>query len=132
VVADVADAVEQNWGAEEIPDDAILYLRVRYTLVDADGYAQVNAFRDQGEAMSMNWSKYATPEDTRQFSQRHPPHTYAVYAITAEVLRAKLGLIVVHTPRSYNRAHVDVIGEKTAEVRTELSELCQCVLREQL
>lgn len=67
--------------------------------------------------MSTEWRKYcATPQGVR--SHAKVPQDNAVLLLIAGDVRAIQGLGVVHTPdrERRNRAHVDVIGDKTGRV----------------
>ena len=62
-----------NYGIEEIPDTARLYYRIHKNIymatVRAAGIPQgklpSSVFRFQGGDLSVDWSKYAKPEETR-------------------------------------------------------------------
>ncbi len=54
------------WPAEQIPDDDDLYRIVHREKVRADGGIRLSAFTNNRGAMSVDWSKYSTPEETRQ------------------------------------------------------------------
>jgi hypothetical protein len=48
----VADAIESSWEKEEIPNSALLYMRVNWHHLGEDGTPEVGAFRDHGRSMS--------------------------------------------------------------------------------
>lgn len=60
--------------------------------------------------MSMDWSKYRTPQATIEAGRRQP-NTYGVVTLAVGHVR-KVGLKVNHTPdvQLRNRAHCDVCG----------------------
>jgi hypothetical protein len=124
----VADEIGVPWESEEIPDEDLLYMRVHRAQLDSDGKPIPGAFRNHGRAMSTNWSKYSSPEETRQRA-RSPSENAVIQMMTGEV-RAVPGQSVVHTPDlpTRNRAHTDVTGEKTPEVRIRFSRVYQVVL----
>jgi len=92
-----------------------------------------NAFRDQGPGMSVDWNKYSTPLETRNRARN--PSANAVISMIAGEIRKIEALVVDHDPiqeNSFdekgnrlnpNRAHSEVIGEKTPEVRMKLSRI---------
>lgn len=87
--------------------------------------------------MSTDWSKYSSPEDTR--ARAAVPGENAVIALRAGDVRRIASLIVRHRPVQPgtvvdgrlippNRAHTDVVGDKTPEVRLRLLRACRLVL----
>lgn len=102
------------WAKEEIPDEDFLFLRVHKSLIRLDGTAAPRVFQCHGGGMSTNWSKYATPEKTRDEVSKwgKKPANYSVLALVAGEVRAIDGLEVEHTPdvENDNRAHTDVRG----------------------
>ena len=88
-------------------------------------------FRDQGEGMSVDWREYSTALETR--NRGKIPADNAVISLPAGGIRQIEGLVVEHDPvqeNSFdkngnplrpNRAHSQVIGEKTTERRLKLS-----------
>jgi hypothetical protein len=134
----VADEVDVSWPVEEIPNDDHLYLRV-YKKHCSNGRIMPIAFKRHGETgdgLSVDWSRYASPEDTRRRSLRHPPEDYAVVSFKVEDIR-RLGYTVVHKPLSPgnlgattegNRAHTEIIPPATVldtEFRAKLLALCK-------
>jgi len=126
----VADTVESAWPSEEIPDGDLLFMRVHRQYFNPDGSIQPGVFKNQGEGMSTDWSKYADPEYTR--SQGRMPEENGVISLIAGDARHIPGQIVVHTPDRIknNRAHTDVYGEKKKdpEIRVRFSRICRLVL----
>jgi hypothetical protein len=66
----VADdhGLSASWPQEDVPDSDHLYMRV-HRVFEVDGELQPGVFRDhppkgESRAMSTDWSKYATPEET--------------------------------------------------------------------
>ncbi len=110
---------EVDWPSEQIPDSDLLYMRAHKDHIDSSGRLAPGVFRDQGPAMSTDWSKYASPSDT-QLRARVPADN-GVIQFAAGAARV-VGLDVNHTPdiEVNNRAHTDVAGEKTPEVRVKL------------
>jgi hypothetical protein len=74
--------------------------------------------------MSTDWERYSTPEESRARSS--VPSDNGVVALNAGSVRLA-GLQVLHTPdvERGNRAHTDVIGEKTNRVRLLLHDLAE-------
>ncbi len=110
---------EVIWPAEEIPDRDLLFMRAHKDFVQPSGKPAAGVFRDQGPAMSTDWAKYATPSDTQH--RARVPADNAVIQFAAGSAR-DIGLDVTHSPdiEWQNRAHTDVAGEKTPEVRVKL------------
>lgn len=122
----VADAVEAAWEKEDVPDEDVLYYRVHKSYVDARGHPTPGAFHNTppkvpGSGMSTDWRKYATASETRDKGPQ-PAENYAVIEMNVGGVRAVPGQTVEHTPDQDrgNRAHTDVFGEKTTEVRAKL------------
>ena len=112
------DAIE-DWPSEHIPDHDVLYMRVHRSYI-RNGQLTPGVFRDQGDAMSVNWQRYCeTPEAARQLA-KIPAENGVVQLIAGEVRAVPLA--VVHTPdrESGVRSHADVRGAKTTEVRAKL------------
>ncbi len=137
MVVDVADGiVEQEWPQEEIPDEDILYMRVHRQQIRADGSFRPGAWQNHGEGMSTNWSRYSTPETTRNEvldlnridGRNRRPEDNAVVRMIVRDVREIPGQTVVHTPIPSNRAHTDVRGEKDAEARVKFGRIYEVVL----
>jgi len=95
------------------------------------GELGLGVFRPQGRGMSVNWSKYASKEETRQ--QAKSPEDNAVISLPVGGIRGISGLTVEHTPETQNRAHSDVFGmpndrEQLAETRVLLGRIAEVVL----
>lgn len=99
---------------------------VHKTWLKPDGTLATGAFQNRGGAMSTDWSKYATPEETRQ--RRRTPADNAVVSMNVGKVRAVPGQSVTHTPLPENRAHTDVLGEKDEEARVLLRRASTIVL----
>src|SRR5258706_4359980 len=120
------------WPNEDIPDDASLFMRV-HRLFTNSGQLGPNAFRDHGHGMSVDWSKYSTADETR--NRARSPKDNAVISMGVAAVRAIEGLAVEHAPIQEgsvdakgthlipNRAHAEVMGEKTTERRLKLSRI---------
>lgn len=111
--------------SEQIPDADPLYMRAHKNYF-RDGELAPGVFRDHGAGMSTDWSRYATPADTR--NRRRVPADNAVLSLVVGGVREIPGLAVQHTPQLDNDAHTDVFGEKTPEVRRKLLRICRIVL----
>lgn len=120
----VAGTGEVTWPSEVIPPDDELYMRIHrtYYLNPPLPYSEIppGAFREQQGAMSTDWSKYSTPEQTR--NRCESPEDNAVIALTVRDVEAIAGLSVRHTPDwpRGNRAHTDVQGIKAGD-RSEVT-----------
>jgi len=73
--------------------------------------------------MSTDWERYSTPTETLQRASE--PSKNGVIQLGAGSVRVIEGLTVEHTPILANRAHTDVFGEKTPEVRLRLMRVAQ-------
>lgn len=134
------------WPKEEIPDEASVFMRIHRNLIPT-GELGPNAFREHGRGMSVDWSKYSTPLETRDRTRKSPPSDNAVVSMTVGDIRAIDGLVVEHNPvqeNSFgedgnptepNRAHSEVIGissvspEKKTERRLKLSRIWRWEIR---
>jgi hypothetical protein len=63
-MADSEESIVTNW-IEEIPNQDRLLLRVHVSLVP-NRKLHPGVFREHGNAISVDWEKYSTPEETRQ------------------------------------------------------------------
>lgn len=115
--------------AEHIPDADLLFYRVHVSLVKASGgKIRPNCFRDPGDGMSTDWSKYSTPERTRLGKGPEKAPSYGVVALHVERVRQIEALSVVHAPTDDNDAHAHVLGlgvdELLTQQRAELYDAC--------
>lgn len=119
----MAGEPEVIWPTEDIPDGDRLFMRVHQNQVDQDRPMPV-AFRNHGDGMSTDWQKYRSAVET-QHAGAQPADRYGVVEMPVGAVRAVPDQSVVHTPdaQSGNRAHTDVKGEKTTEVRVKLGRL---------
>jgi hypothetical protein len=120
------------WPKEDIPDNASVFMRIHKNFI-VGGDVTPNTFRDQGPGMSVDWNEYSTPLETR--NRARTPSANAVISMIAAEIRKIDALTVEHTPiqeNSFdeegrplapNRAHSEVIGQKTPEVRVKLSRI---------
>lgn len=108
--------MSDDWEVEEIPNSADLFLRVHRSNIKPDRLTS-KAFEARGGGMSVDWSKYATPEQTRNHFA-NGPHNYGVVGMSAGDVRKNNALDVKHTPIKNdpvfpdNRAHSDVIDSE--------------------
>ena len=91
---------------------------VHKTWVKPDGDVSPAAFKNHGNGMSTDWSRYSTPEQTRD--RRRKPRENLVVQMEVERVREIPGQSVEHSPLPENRAHTDVLGEKDPEARVML------------
>jgi hypothetical protein len=104
-----------RWPSEPIPSNAKLFMRVHKNYMP-DGEVTIACFRNHGEGMSTDWSKYSTAEECR--ARARNPQVNAVIEMGVGCVREIPGQTVVHTPIQGrpdipdNRAHTDVYGEK--------------------
>lgn len=122
---------EEQWVPEDILDTSFLFMMVHRQNYDFQKDEPFpGAFRDQGDAMSTDWDKYSTAEQTRNRAERSLPEENAVIALRVEAVRriwdGRVLLSVDHTPDivRHNRAHTDVRGNKKGpNVRLQLIQL---------
>jgi hypothetical protein len=123
-------AKKELYTPEDIPDEDHLYLRVAPALVDR-GIIYPGAYINHGRGMSTNWDKYSTPENTRNMARKdRDPNTYTVVSLNAGRVRGIVASpqFVEHTPRNHNRAHTDIVGEKTLDARIQFSRIAETIL----
>jgi len=106
---------------EIIPDEDDLYRRIHHLQYDRKRNkisAAVFQVKRNEKALSVNWSKYSTPEET----SIDPVHKGKFYVggILAKIPRQH-ELDVVHAPgkRFKNRAHSTIVGRKLLEEETK-------------
>jgi hypothetical protein len=126
------------WHKETIPDASDVFMRVHKRWV-IDGAIAPGVFRDHGRGMSVDWSKYSCPEGTRQRAKT--PNDNGVIALNVGRIRAEVELEVEHDPVQErvindapgssipaNRAHSEVLGEKSTERRLKLVRIHSIVI----
>jgi len=117
--------VESAWPKEAIPDDAVLYMRL-HRMWMKDGVPIPGAFRNIVDGMSTDWDRYSTPEETRQRAK--VPVDNAVITLVAGQVGAIPGQSVEHAPLPDNRAHTNVVGEKSPQARLMFLRLYRMVI----
>ena len=124
------------WPVEEIPDEDQLYLRVHRRWLDT-GDLDPGCFQNHPKTtggMSTDWSRYATPEQTRARALRSTPADNAVLALDVGKVRAIPSQVVQPAPifgdpqLPDNRAHTEVFGPKNAETRIHYLRIYRMVL----
>ena len=115
-----------SWPVETILDNDKLYMGIHKSWFYKDGEIMPGAFRDHEEGMSTEWSKYSTPDQTRQ--NRRIPSDNAIMAMQVGEVRDIPNQEVQHTPTTRIRAHTDVSGEKTPEARLKFKRVAQMVI----
>lgn len=116
---------------EQIPDDAFVYMRA-HSQFFRDEELQPGVFRIHLGGMSVDWDKYATPEETRKRAKA--PEQNAVLSMPVRGIRAIDSLRVEHKPLPENRAHSEVLnfpdgGEDLTEIRVRLRRISDVVVR---
>jgi hypothetical protein len=114
-------------------------MRITPDWLDSDGDIKPGFFRNRPKApsagMSCDWEKYSTAEESRQRARN--PATNGVLSMVAgqvrEVPRQRLEHDPVKelesTPPIVNRAHSQVFGEKTPEVRLKLRRITTWLIK---
>ncbi len=100
---------------ENIPDDDVLYYRVHVNNTE-NGMPVPGAFRDIGDSMSTDWSKYSTASESQL--RARVPEKNGIVKLNVGDLRS-IPQTVTHSPdlELNNRAHTSVIGDKTTKIR---------------
>jgi hypothetical protein len=97
----------------------------------ASGSLRPGVFRAQGGGMSVDWSRYSSPEATRQRAAKSPENN-AVIQMGVGRIRGIGDLEVRHSPEPANRAHSDINlpekGEDLTETRVLLGRIAEVVL----
>lgn len=119
-----------QWLTEEIPASDGVYMRVHETWVPK-GRLSAGVFQDRGRGMSTDWDRYSTAEEAR--ARARNPTANGIVRLLVRGVR-EIGQVVEHAPiqptatSPGNRAHTDVIGEKTTEARLKLLRLAHWVI----
>jgi hypothetical protein len=109
-----------------------LYMRVlgaQVTTLGDELLPDSVVFRNHGEdpevrGMSTDWSRYATPQETRKRARKRPPSMYGVISLSVGKVRTIPFQRDKHTPifnapedpdNPNNRAHTDVLGPKSKD-----------------
>ncbi len=109
---------EPSYPIEEIPNADSLYMRIHKNYFQQDEIIP-GTFKNHGEGMSTDWSKYSTPIETQKRVELHKknPNNYGVISMNVGKVRQVDKQTVEHRPVIDNRGHTEVIGEKTTEAR---------------
>jgi len=120
----MAGSAMNGWLKEDIPDPDRLLKRVHRNHA-RDGELAPGAFHYKGHGMSTDWQKYSTPAETK--SRARAPHDNGVVGMIAGEVRG-FGLLVEHDPTPENRAHTEIIGTISTEMRVRLLRITRWVL----
>lgn len=134
----MADEIKLPWERENIPDDALLFMRVHKSQLDPNGEPIPGAFKNRPrstDGMSTDWNKYSTAEECR-LRARTPADNVVLRLRVDEVRQIPLQT-VEHTPKYepaatpplINRAHTDVFGEKNTQVRLQFMKIYKLAIR---
>ena len=113
------------FSVEEIPNEDHIYYRIHRNLIK-DQEVIPYAFRNVVSGMSTDWSKYSTPEESR--NRARIPSENGIIVLNVGEVRAIPSQTVIHTP-SDNRAHSEVFGNKTQKVRIKFMEVYDWIIR---
>jgi len=116
-----------GWPVEQIPGEDTLYMRVHDAHRKPGTHEiSVGAFVNRSTGMSTDWAKYSTPQETRDRAKKNLERNAVVSFVVAEV-RGIPEQQVEHTPDpdDDNRAHTEVLGPKSEEVRVQLRRLAK-------
>lgn len=115
-----------QYPVEHVPDEHKLYLRVHQNNLKPRGELHAGIFREHNSGMSTDWSKYATPKETRQRAVSSPAELNGVVSLRVGGVRALEGLTVQHDPLPTNRAHTEVHGgAELVKARVMLLRICR-------
>ena len=127
----------KRWRKEDVPVDALLYMRVHVNdvvIVDQNGstkrHPKPGVFKNRLDpeeptkptGMSTDWDKYATPQETQSRAERSEPTDNGVLRLSAGRVAKIPRQRIEHTPKQRtpvnplwrgNRAHTDVFGPKS-------------------
>jgi hypothetical protein len=124
-----------DWPVEPIPDSDRIFRRAHKQHF-TNGEALPSAF-DLKDGMSTDWEKYSTAQEARLRARK--PFDNGVVGLNAADVRAIIPLKVGHSPDLTpidwkgnplppNRAHTDVIGPNSTELRDKLSKIAQSAI----
>lgn len=127
-----------DWKVEKIPIDAVLYCFIHKEALNHSTRKPVErAFRNTpfigGTDLSSDWSKYSTPDETRNRvgsqqkpngSFKNPADYYVIRLLVSQILTELPTQNIEHNPLPTNRAHTKILGEKDVEVRLKFFDLC--------
>jgi hypothetical protein len=136
--------VSERWPSESIPDEDLLYRWVhRQWFSKRHGGISPTFFKNARDpqtgqgGMSTDWSRYSTPEESRQRARE--PAVNGVVELSVTDVRGIPEQTVVHTPIQNhpdpgipdNRAHTDVIGpkEEDPEIQRAFARICRIVIQ---
>jgi hypothetical protein len=114
------------WSIETIPDGDWLFYRVPVGWLKPNKKPHPGVFQQRGNAMSADWNKYSTGEETRSRSPN--PARFAVLKMSVDCVRSIRGMSVLHDPiyapnddpPNVNRAHCAIYG---LEASSEINEI---------
>lgn len=124
-----------EWESEYIPDESNTYMRAHGQYFRGK-ILQPGVFRKRDGGMSVDWEKYATPEETRERTNGDPLAS-AVIRLPVVGIRDINQLDIKHTPDHTpelpNRAHSDVLGipdggVELTETRASLLDISKVVI----
>jgi hypothetical protein len=129
------NAATADWPIEVVPNGDTIYRRAHKQKFK-NGEAQPSAF-ELVDGLSTDWEKYSTAKETRQRAPK--PFDNGVVSLSVEGVRGINTLTVDHSPIQRgsklqdvkgnpippNRAHTDVNGPNTPEMRDKLSKLAK-------
>jgi hypothetical protein len=116
-----------------IPNEDFVYMRVHQVNIDFSNSNNEHiikpvAFDPKGIGLSVDWSKYSTPEDTLKRAKK--PEKNGVVSMSVDGVRKKpLPLDVLHKPSNSNYSHSEIFEippRKPSDmgIRVKLMDLC--------
>ena len=120
---------ELGFPNEPVPDHDSVFMRAHKNRM-VNGLPGPGVFTAHDGGMSVDWSKYAQPEQTR--ARGRIPRDNAVIEMNVGEVRLIPTLDVLHTPEPQNQAHCDVplpeVEEDLTEVRFRLKSISKIAI----
>jgi hypothetical protein len=114
---------------ETVPDHDSVFMRAHRNHI-VNGLPGPGVYRAHEGGMSVDWCKYAQPEQTKARAKK--PQDNAVLEMNVGHIRSIPTLDVLHTPEPKNQAHCDVplpeVEEDLTEVRFKLTSISKVVI----
>jgi hypothetical protein len=118
-----------GFSEETVPDYDAVFMRAHKSRI-ANGALTPSVFTAHDRGMSVDWCKYANPEQTKARARK--PQDNAVIEMNVGHIRSIPTLDVLHTPQPDNQSHCDVplpdIEEDLTEARFKLRSIAKIII----
>lgn len=121
----MADELLKQWPVEQIPDDDFLFMRIHADFLKCGD--PIGAYQDRKGGMSTDWDRYSTAQEARNRAKN--PKMNGIVRLHVKKVRELEDMLVEHAPLPLNRAHSEVFGEKTPQIRLMLNRMAEWVIR---